>query len=79
MTRRRKVAIALVAVVGVLAIAGAFHQGYPGRILAGRSTGSKVSCAWHGWRAIHNLRRHHPLWTSYHVWRASSTCARAIR
>ena len=32
------------------------------------------SCVFHGWGAWRTLHHHHPLWTGYHLWRASRTC-----
>jgi hypothetical protein len=34
----------------------------------------RLSCVWHGARAVQLVRHHHPGWSTYHAWRASQTC-----
>lgn len=55
------VPLVLVAVLGTV-----------GHLLTGH--GSAGWCAFHGWRALHNLERGHPGWTVYQTWKAVHAC-----
>jgi hypothetical protein len=32
-------------------------------------------CAFHGWRAYWDLKRGHPAWSAYQLWRAVHACS----
>jgi len=63
--------LALLLLVTVVGACSAKHSYRQARTLHG------LSCAYHGLKIEQQIRRHHPLWTSYHVWRAVHSCHRA--
>lgn len=36
-------------------------------------------CAYHAWRAVHDVRTHHSFWAAFQSWRAVHDCPRAVR
>jgi hypothetical protein len=37
-----------------------------------------IWCAFHGWRAYHDLKTHHPFWGAFQLWRAAHHCGRVL-
>lgn len=64
--KRHWLGLVLLVLVG-LALAGLVGHAAP------------VFCAFHGWRLVHDLRRHHPLWSTYQLWRAVHDCSEVAR
>lgn len=36
-------------------------------------------CAYHVWRAVHDVRTGHRGWAAFQTWRAAHNCPRAVR
>jgi hypothetical protein len=36
-------------------------------------------CAYHAWRAVHDVRTRHGGWAAFQTWRAVHNCPRAVR
>ena len=61
------VSLAICTGIGAIASAGLPHYAHA----------RGVTCVFHGWRALEQIRHRHPAWTTYHLWRASRTCTPA--
>ncbi len=35
-------------------------------------------CAFHAWRAVHDVRTHHSVWAAFQTWRVAHDCPRAV-
>lgn len=72
MSRRRVCLAAVVAFLAVAGVLGALTATSGGHPTHWRR---ELLCTYHGVKAWEQLHVHHPAWTSWHLWRASRTCA----